>query len=268
MSSVLRHHLRQTSRAAFVQTNNISKDSTTSRARQTPSRTFIQPKPFPGTKRSNFPRRGNTTLALLEGAGTTSALLFFDVGHQPQSASVVRRSFFSSTGEETSDQNTVQLGQATSGGKMEKVVKSEGEWKTILNAKEYDVLRNKGTERAGTGEYDKHYPKEGYYCCRACGFPLYSYQAKFNSGCGWPAYKDCYHSKAANGSHIAYIEDRSHGMVRTEILCKRCDGHLGHVFYGEMGADSERHCVNSVSVKYVAGPEPGEVMSGPLKGKM
>eukprot|EP00392_Amoebophrya_sp_AT5.2_P011112 g11187.t1 len=151
---------------------------------------------------------------------------------------------------------------------MEKIKKSDGEWKAILNAKEYEILRQKGTERPGTGEYDKHYPKTGYYACKGCGFPLYSYAAKFNSGCGWPAYNNCYHSKTANGCHVAFVEDKSHGMVRTEILCKRCDGHLGHVFYGEMGPDTERHCVNSVSVKYVDAPEPGDVLSGPLKANM
>ncbi|CAD7955531.1 unnamed protein product [Amoebophrya sp. A25] len=151
---------------------------------------------------------------------------------------------------------------------MEKVDKTEEEWRQLLNSKEFDVLRKKGTEPPGSGEYDKHYPKAGYYACKGCGFALYSYATKFNSGCGWPAYNACYHSKEANGAHIKYIEDKTHGMVRTEILCKRCGGHLGHVFYGEMGRDSERHCVNSVSVKFVDGPEPANVQTGPLKATL
>jgi len=149
----------------------------------------------------------------------------------------------------------------------EKVKKSDAEWKAELNAEEYNVLRKKGTERAGTGEYDKHYPKTGYYVCKGCKLPLYSYKAKFNSGCGWPAYNQCYHSNEW-GCHVKWEEDNSFGMVRTEILCKRCDGHLGHVFYGEKGPDTERHCVNSVSVKYVDGAEPEGLKAGPVKANI
>merc|ERR1712048_816595 len=114
------------------------------------------------------------------------------------------------------------------------------------------------------GEYDKLYPKEGHFKCRACGFPLYSYQAKFNSGCGWPAFESCYHSEKY-GCHVGTNVDNSFGMERVEIVCARCDGHLGHVFYGERKPDSERHCVNSISVKYDKSESDFEgLSSGPV----
>lgn len=122
---------------------------------------------------------------------------------------------------------------------------SDGEWKQFLSSEEYRVLREKGTEYPGTGEYDGFYPKEGHFVCRGCGNPLYSAESKFKSGCGWPAFDMCYKNS------IATKIDLSYGR-RVEILCARCDGHLGHVFEGErMTKTNERHCVNSVSVKYV-----------------
>lgn len=129
---------------------------------------------------------------------------------------------------------------------MERVVKSDEEWRKVLSKEEYEVLREKGTERAGTGEYDKFAPKEGHFACRGCGAALYSAESKFNSGCGWPAFDKCY-DKAVHTT-----TDTSYGRVRTEITCAACDGHLGHVFEGEgMTPTNERHCVNSVSVRYV-----------------
>ena len=94
------------------------------------------------------------------------------------------------------------------------------------------------------------YPKpgEGYFECRACKNPLYSAEAKFKSGCGWPAFDKCYKNA------VEVTEDNSHGMRRIEITCASCAGHLGHVFVGEhMTPTNERHCVNSVSVKFVKG---------------
>ncbi|EOD32405.1 hypothetical protein EMIHUDRAFT_57831, partial [Emiliania huxleyi CCMP1516] len=107
------------------------------------------------------------------------------------------------------------------------MAKSEAEWKKQLNAQEYNVLREKGTERAGTGEYDKFYPKAGHFVCRGCGLPLYSAESKFKSGCGWPAFDRCY--KGAVRTEV----DSSFGMRRVEIMCSSCGGHLGHVFEGE-----------------------------------
>ena len=125
---------------------------------------------------------------------------------------------------------------------------SDAEWKENLQPNEYEVLRQKGTEPQG-GEYDKFYPKpgEGYFACRGCRAPLYSAEAKFNSGCGWPAFDKCY------AGAVETTVDESHGMQRIEITCANCAGHLGHVFVGEVAHIKERHCVNSVSVKFVKG---------------
>jgi peptide-methionine (R)-S-oxide reductase len=126
---------------------------------------------------------------------------------------------------------------------------TDAEWKTKLTDFEFKVLRQKGTEPRG-GEYDGFYPKagEGYFACKGCGKPLYSAAAKFKSGCGWPAFDKCYKDA------VDTFTDSSHGMQRIEITCAGCGGHLGHVFVGEMMTQTnERHCVNSVSVKFVKG---------------
>lgn len=130
---------------------------------------------------------------------------------------------------------------------------SENEWRQVLTNEEFRIIRQKGTEYPGTGEYDGFYPKEGHFVCRACGNPLYSASSKFKSGCGWPAFDMCY-----KGS-VATNVDMSFNQRRIEILCAKCGGHLGHVFEGErMTPTNERHCVNSVSVKYVAGSSDQE----------
>uniref|UniRef100_A0A7S0LF09 Peptide-methionine (R)-S-oxide reductase n=1 Tax=Coccolithus braarudii TaxID=221442 RepID=A0A7S0LF09_9EUKA len=130
------------------------------------------------------------------------------------------------------------------------MAKTDAEWKAELSAMEFRVLRQKGTEPAGSGEYDKFYPKkgEGYFACKGCGHPLYSAEAKFKSGCGWPAFDKCY------ASAVKTEVDGSFGMRRIEIMCNQCGGHLGHVFEGEgFTPTNERHCVNSVSVRFVKG---------------
>lgn len=127
------------------------------------------------------------------------------------------------------------------------------EWRKLLSKDEFHVLREKGTEYPGIGEYDGFYPKEGHFVCRACSNPLYSASSKFKSGCGWPAFDMCY-----KGS-IATNVDLSFGSRRIEIVCAKCDGHLGHVFEGEsMTVTNERHCVNSISVKYVPESVPNK----------
>eukprot|EP00511_Aplanochytrium_stocchinoi_P003885 CAMPEP_0204829394 /NCGR_PEP_ID=MMETSP1346-20131115/7543_1 /ASSEMBLY_ACC=CAM_ASM_000771 /TAXON_ID=215587 /ORGANISM="Aplanochytrium stocchinoi, Strain GSBS06" /LENGTH=159 /DNA_ID=CAMNT_0051959143 /DNA_START=398 /DNA_END=877 /DNA_ORIENTATION=+ len=143
--------------------------------------------------------------------------------------------------------------------------KTEKEWKKILTTEEYHVIREKGTESAFTGEYDKFYPKkgEGYFACRACSNPLYSAQSKFDSGCGWPAFDKCYTDS------IKTKVDSSFGMERIEIMCNKCDGHLGHVFMGEKLTDTnERHCVNSLSIRFVKGEEPKKTDEEVLKEKV
>ncbi|KZT10038.1 peptide methionine sulfoxide reductase msrB [Laetiporus sulphureus 93-53] len=123
--------------------------------------------------------------------------------------------------------------------------KSESEWRAILSPEQFRILRQKGTEPAGTGRY-AHFKGEGVYTCAGCGTPLYKSTTKFDSGCGWPAFFD-----AIPGAVIRH-EDRSLGRIRTEITCAACGGHLGHVFQGEgfQTPTDERHCVNSVSLKF------------------
>lgn len=118
-------------------------------------------------------------------------------------------------------------------------------WKTVLNAEQYHVLREKGTEMPGTGKYNKFF-ENGVYKCAGCGAPLYRSEHKFDSGCGWPAFYD-----EIDGA-IKRHTDNSMGMQRVEITCTKCGGHLGHVFEGEgMATPTDvRHCVNSASLSF------------------
>ncbi|KAI9372903.1 SelR domain-containing protein [Aspergillus egyptiacus] len=124
--------------------------------------------------------------------------------------------------------------------------RSEDEWRAVLSPEQFRILRQKGTERPGTGEYDSHYPSKGIYSCAGCDAPLYKACHKFKSGCGWPAYFDSI--PGAVQRHV----DNSFGMERTEITCTNCGGHLGHVFKGEgyPTPTDERHCVNSISLRF------------------
>lgn len=144
-----------------------------------------------------------------------------------------------------------------------KVVLSEEEWKQRLSPAEYHVLREKGTEPPRSGEFDEFDPPEGYFACRACGNPLYSAAAKFHSGCGWPSFDKC-----VQGSVKTKI-DRSFGMNRVEIMCNRCDGHLGHIFEGERFTETnQRHCVNSLSIRYHKEQLPEKTMETILKSHL
>ncbi|PXF43174.1 Peptide methionine sulfoxide reductase B5 [Gracilariopsis chorda] len=150
----------------------------------------------------------------------------------------------------STDTSGASVGKMPAGKDAESM--SDSDWRSVLTREEYSIIRKKGTEYPGTGEYDSFYPKEGHFVCRACGNPLYSAESKFKSGCGWPAFDKCYRGG------VAIERDASLGMVRTEILCAKCGGHLGHVFEGERFTQTnERHCVNSVSVKYVDGKYDG-----------
>jgi len=126
------------------------------------------------------------------------------------------------------------------------VQKSNEEWQAVLSKEQFRVLRNQGTEAPGSGKYDKHMPDTGVYTCAGCDAPLYKANHKFKSGCGWPAYFD--NIPGAVTRHT----DSTFGMERTEIVCSNCGGHLGHVFKGEgyNTPTDERHCVNSVSMKF------------------
>lgn len=129
---------------------------------------------------------------------------------------------------------------------MEKYPKNkpENQWKEELDDLQYHVLRNKGTERPFTGEYDKHY-EEGTYSCAGCGHELFQSEQKYNSGCGWPAFWG-----ELESAEIEQVRDTSHGMIRTELVCSKCGGHLGHIFNDGPPPSGKRYCINSVSLKF------------------
>ncbi|WP_037571826.1 peptide-methionine (R)-S-oxide reductase MsrB [Phaeacidiphilus oryzae] len=121
---------------------------------------------------------------------------------------------------------------------------TDQEWRERLNPEEYQVLRQAGTERPFVGEYTDT-TTEGVYACRACGAELFTSDTKFPSHCGWPSFYDPRDAKA-----VELIEDRSMGMVRTEVRCANCGSHLGHVFEGEgyPTPTDQRYCINSISL--------------------
>jgi peptide-methionine (R)-S-oxide reductase len=132
--------------------------------------------------------------------------------------------------------------------RTDKIVKSDAEWRAELTPEQYRIMRQHGTERAGTSPLDKE-KRQGMFACAACGEPLFASDAKFDSGTGWPSF-----DRPASEAAVSEHEDRSYFMSRTEVRCARCDGHLGHVFPdGPQETTGQRYCINGAALTFKPG---------------
>ncbi len=126
----------------------------------------------------------------------------------------------------------------------DKIQLTDAEWKERLTPEQYRILRKADTERAFTGKYDAN-KATGVYICAGCGAPLFTSATKYNSGSGWPSY-----TAPLDETAVEEHRDFAHGMIRTEVRCARCEGHLGHVFPDGPGPDGLRYCINSASLEF------------------
>ncbi len=127
---------------------------------------------------------------------------------------------------------------------MQKIKKSEAQWKEQLSPEEFYVCRQKGTERPFTGKYND-FKEDGVFVCKCCGNPLFDSKTKFNSGTGWPSFYE-----PVSADAVEEHKDMSHGMIRTEVTCAKCDAHLGHVFPDGPEPTGLRYCINSICLDF------------------